>query len=144
MREALFMVRVIVGLIKGALVGGGVGYGLVRLGWTSSLIAYLACAVVGAGVGLVAGRPPWRSETLWTPAIKLIVGALIGVGLCAMGFKLLPDPSFHTSSLGTLSLHSGPVLAPLVGILYGIFVEVDDGARPSDGPSDRKEKKANA
>jgi hypothetical protein len=98
----------------------------------------LACAVVGAGVGLVAGRPPWRSETLWTPAIKLIVGAAIGVGLCAVGFRLLPDPSLHVGSLGSLSLHSGPVLAPLVGILYGIFVEVDDGGRPSDSPKAEK------
>jgi hypothetical protein len=121
------MVRVVLGLIKGAIVGGGVGFGLLKLGWTGGLLAYLACAVVGALVGVVAGRAPWKAETIWTPVVKMIVGAVIGVGLCAIGFKLLPDPTFHVSQVGELHLHSGPVLAPLIGILYGIFVEVDDG-----------------
>jgi Na+/proline symporter len=122
------MVRVILGFIKGAVVGGGVGYGLLMLGWTGGILAYAACAVVGALVGVVAGRAPWKAETIWTPVVKMIVGALIGVGLCAIGFKLLPDPTFHVAQLGgDLHLHSGPVLAPLIGILYGIFVEVDDG-----------------
>jgi hypothetical protein len=130
------MLRVILGLIKGAVVGGAVGYGLLQLGWTSGLLAYLACAVVGAIVGVVAGRAPWRAETIWTPVVKMIVGSAIGVGLCAIGFKLLPNPSFHVNGLGSLELHSGPVLAPLIGALYGIFVEVDDGgksAAPSAG-----------
>ncbi len=128
------MLRVLVGLIKGAVIGGAVGYGLLRLGWQASLFAYLACAAVGAVVGVVAGRAPWRAETIWTPIIKMVVGALIGVGLCAVGYKLLPDPSFHVNQLGTLSLHSGPVLAPLVGALYGIFVEVDDGGSKKSPP----------
>jgi hypothetical protein len=130
------MVRVVIGLIKGALVGGAVGYGLIHLGWASTVIAYLACAVVGAGVGLVAGRAPWRAETLWTPLVKLIVGAVVGVGLCAVGYKLLPDPSFAAGPLGVLSLHSGALLAPIVGVLYGVFVEVDDGGRSE---SERRE-----
>ena len=123
------MVRVILGLIKGAVVGGAIGYGLLQLGWTSGVLAYLACAVVGAIVGVVAGRAPWRAETIWTPVVKAIVGAGIGVGLCAIGFKLLPDPTFHVNGLGDLELHSGPVLAPLIGVLYGIFAEVDDGGK---------------
>jgi hypothetical protein len=123
------MVRVILGLLKGAIVGGGIGYGLLRLGWTTAILAYLGCAVVGALVGVVAGRAPWKAETIWTPVVKAIVGAIIGVGLCAIGFKLLPNPSFHLAQVGDLELHSGPILAPLVGILYGIFVEVDDGGR---------------
>ncbi|HEY7955047.1 MAG TPA: hypothetical protein VII38_07120 [Polyangia bacterium] len=119
--------RVIVGLLKGAVVGGGVGYGLLRLGWTGAIVAYLACAVVGALVGVVAGRAPWKAETIWTPVVKMIVGAGIGVGLAALGLKLLPNPSFHIAQLGELHLHSGAILAPLAGVLYGIFVEVDDG-----------------
>jgi hypothetical protein len=132
------MLRVVLGFIKGALVGGAVGYGLLHLGWTSGLIAYLACAAVGAGVGLVAGKAPWRAETLWTPLVKLIVGAAVGVGLCAVGYRVLPDPTFTVGALGALSLHSGVVLAPIVGILYGVFVEVDDGGGKPD--PERKEK----
>jgi hypothetical protein len=123
------MVRVILGLIKGALVGGGVGFGLLKLGWTEGVFAYFGCAVVGAVVGVVAGRAPWKAETIWTPVVKAIVGAVIGTGLCAVGFRVLPNPTLHLSQLGDLALHSGPALAPLVGILYGIFVEVDAGGR---------------
>src|SRR5438477_5541978 len=120
------MLRVIVGILKGAIIGGGVGYGLVVLGWPSSFFAYVACAAVGAIVGVVAGRAPWRAETIWTPVIKMIVGALIGAGLCFVGFRFLPDPQFHLAGV-ELGLHSAPLLAPAVGVLYGIFVEVDDG-----------------
>jgi hypothetical protein len=127
--------RVIIGLIKGAVVGGLVGFGLLHMGWTGGVLAYLACAVVGALVGVVAGRAPWRAETIWTPVLKMIVGAGIGVGLCAVGFKLLPNPEFHVGSLGVMGLHSGPVLAPLIGILYGVFVEVDDGGGKKTPPA---------
>src|SRR5262249_10307124 len=87
---------------------------------------YLACALAGALVGVIAGQPPWRAETIWTPVIKMVVGAAIGAGLCFVGFRFLPDPQFTVSGL-TLGLHSAPVLAPAVALLYGIFVEVDDG-----------------
>jgi hypothetical protein len=133
------MVRVILGLIKGAIVGGGVGFGLLQLGWLSGFFAYVACALVGAVVGLVAGRAPWKAETIWTPVVKMVFGALVGIGLCAAGFHLLPDPSFKLAQVGELHLHSGVILAPLVGILYGIFVEVDDGGGKKE-PSKAKDK----
>ena len=135
------MVRVILGFIKGAIIGGGIGFGLLRLGWTTSILAYLACALVGAVVGVVAGRAPWKAETICTPVVKMIVGAVIGVGLCAVGYKLLPNPSFHLQDLGELELHSGPVLAPLIGILYGIFVEVDDGGSKPVAAAEAEPKK---
>ncbi len=135
------MLRVIIGIIKGAIVGGAVGFGLLKLGWTGGLFAYLACAVVGALVGVVAGKAPWKAETIWTPVVKMIVCAGIGVGLCAVGFKLLPDPTFNVAQLGgELHFHSGPVLAPLVGMLYGLFVEVDDGGKAA-AEKDKEEKK---
>src|SRR5262245_56901933 len=120
------MLRVVIGLIKGAVVGAAVGYGAIRLGWQTGLPAYLACAIVGALVGLVAGRPPWSTETVWTPIIKMIVGALVGAGLAAVAFHFLPNPTFAVADLGSFPLHSAPLLAPLVGVLYGIFVELDD------------------
>jgi hypothetical protein len=121
------MLRVILGLIKGAIVGGGIGFGLLQLGWSGGFFAYVACALVGALVGLVAGRAPWKAETIWTPVVKMVFGAIVGAGLCAVGFHLLPDPSFKVAQFGELHLHSGILLAPIIGVLYGIFVEVDDG-----------------
>jgi hypothetical protein len=133
------MLRVIVGLIKGAIVGGAVGYGAWYLGATGGVLAYVACALVGAVVGVVAGRAPWRAETIWTPVIKMIVGAVIGAGLCFVGFRFLPDPQFHLAGV-EVGLHSAPLLAPAVGVLYGIFVEVDDGGSKKEPPKKTADK----
>ena len=135
------MLRVIVGLIKGAVVGGGVAYGLLRLGLgaPSSLVAYLACGVVGALVGVVAGRAPWKAETIWTPVLKMVFGAGIGAGLAWLGLHFLPERSFTVSSLGAVSLASAPVLSLGVGLLYGLFVELDDGGDKGE-PAPKKPK----
>ena len=134
--------RVIIGLIKGLIVGGGVGYGLLRLGWTSGALAYVACAIVGAVVGVVAGRAPWKAETIWTPVLKMVVGALIGVGLCALGVHFGPDSEVFVKPLHTglehVPFRSGPILSPIIGVLYGIFVEIDDGGSKKEAAADDK------
>jgi hypothetical protein len=135
------MLRLSIGLIKGAVFGGAIGFGLLKLGWTGAIMAYVACAAAGAIVGLVAGRAPWKAETIWTPVVKMVVGAVIGFGLCLLAFKLLPDPTFHVAQLGELHFRSGPILAPLIGILYGIFVEIDDGGKAKE-EADKEKKKA--
>jgi hypothetical protein len=124
------MLRAIVGLIKGLVVGGGVGYGLIALHLgESGVLAYLACGLVGALVGLVCGRAPWKSETIWTPVVKMIVGALIGTGLAALGRHFLPGSValFTFPDKFALTPQSGPFLATVIGVLYGMFVEIDDG-----------------
>ena len=131
--------RVIIGLVKGLIVGGAVGYGLLRLGWTSGVLAYVACAIVGAVVGVVAGRAPWKAETIWTPVLKMIVGAGIGAGLAALGTHFGPDSEVYVKPLQTglehVPFRSGPILAPIIGVIYGIFVEWDDGGGKKDPPA---------
>jgi len=135
------MLRVIVGLIKGAIVGGGVAFGLLKLGLATAggLWAYLACAVVGALVGVVAGRAPWKADTIWTPILKMVVGAGIGAGLAALGLHFLPERTFQVANLGDVGLASAPVLSIGVGLLYGLFVEVDDGG--NKGEPEKKPKR---
>ena len=134
--------RVIIGLVKGLIVGGAVGYGLLRLGWTSGALAYVACAIVGAVVGVVAGRAPWKAETIWTPVLKMIVGAGIGVGLAALGTHFGPDTEVFVKPLHTgldqVPFRSGPILAPIIGVLYGVFVEWDDGGAKKDAAPAKK------
>ncbi len=124
--------RAIIGLIKGAVVGGLVAFGalkLTTLGLPTGAIALIAFAAVGALVGLVAGQPPWRAETLWTPALKVIIGVAICVGLGYLGLHFLPLATFHVGGLGQIDLHSGPALALPLALVYGLFVELDDGGR---------------
>ena len=128
------MLRVIVGLIKGAIVGGGVAFGLLKLGLSTAggAWAYLACALVGALVGVVAGRAPWKADTIWTPVLKMVVGAGVGAGLAALGLHFLPERTFHVNNLGDVGLASAPLLSVGVGLLYGLFVEVDDGGNKGE------------
>lgn len=120
------MGRALIGLLKGLLVGGGVGYGLLMLGLVTGVVPYLAAGLVGALTGLVCGRAPWRAETIWTPILKMVFGLGVSVGLYALGSRYLPSLALGTP-LGALALNGGPVLAPAIGGLYGLLVEVDDG-----------------
>lgn len=123
------MGRALLGLIKGALIGGGIGYCLLKLGNPSGFLVYLCCGIVGAVVGLLCGRAPWHAETIWTPILKVLFGFGIGAGLYALGHRFAPGMSLTIQGFTEpTSLRSGATLAPLIGMLYGLFVEVDDGA----------------
>jgi hypothetical protein len=121
------MVRAIIGLLKGAIFGGAIGFGLLKLGLTGGFMAYVGCALAGAIVGVIAGRAPWKAETLWTPALKMAFGAAVGAGLCWVGLRFLPAVSFTVPEVGELSTKGAPLLALGVGVLWGMFVEIDDG-----------------
>ena len=123
------MGRALLGLIKGALIGGAIGYCLLKLGNPSGVLVYLCCGIVGAVVGLLCGRAPWRAETIWTPVLKVLFGFGIGAGLYALGHRFAPGLTLTIQGFTEpTSLRSGATLAPVIGMLYGLFVEVDDGA----------------
>lgn len=124
------MLRVILGLLKGGVVGGALGYGAHAIGVSTGVLGYLVYAVIGFVVGVVCGKPLWRHETLWTPVVKGVIGALVCAGLYWGASKLLggvPAPAFLGLEEGTVLAGAPFVLGPAIGILYGILVEVDDG-----------------
>ncbi|MDX2024185.1 MAG: hypothetical protein SF187_28345 [Deltaproteobacteria bacterium] len=133
------MFRIITGLLKGGIVGAGVGYGAFRLGLGQGAMGYLVYAVIGFLAGVVCGKPLWRQETLWTPVVKGLVGAALSSLLYFGGQKLLgrvtaPLPA----SLGVqgLPLVQIPfVFGALVGIIYGVLVELDDGGSTAAAPA---------
>jgi hypothetical protein len=135
------MLRLLLGIIKGGLIGAGIGFAATRLGIGGPL-SYAVYAAVGFVVGLVCGKAIWRQETLWTPALKGLFGAALTTGLYFGATKLLGGfkPAF-TAQLGApnQALVDVPLaLAPLLGIVYGIFVEVDDGEKKSAGDAPKK------
>ncbi len=123
--------RVIVGLLKGAIIGGGLGFGFTQLGSLSQhgFMQYLLYAAIGALVGFIAGKPFWRHDTIWTPVIKALFGAAVCIGLYLLVKKPLGDPKL--AFIGpTVTATSLPyVFGAAVGAVYGIFVEVDDGGK---------------
>ena len=134
------MSRAVLGLIKGLLIGGAASGVLIRVGSDISILAYVSCILVGLLVGLACGRAPWRAETIWTPVLKMVVGAVFGAGLCYLGRRFLPGVSIPGSAIPSpvqgllaikdtkLVLHAAALVAPAIGVLYGVFVELDDGA----------------
>ncbi len=125
------MIRVFLGILKGGLVGGVVGVVASRAGVGGGTVSYLVYATVGFLVGIACGKPPWRHETLWTPALKGLFGGLVAAGLFWVARKALGGVAVPFASPlwtpGQPATQVPAVLGPLIGILYGIFVEVDDG-----------------
>ena len=117
--------------------GAAVGVGALKLGIAGGFLAVVAYALIGGLTGIVAGRPPWRQETVWTTALKGIFGALVGGGLYWVARKVLGGA--HLAMVGRLGLPDRPLvelpalLGPLIGAVWGIFVEIDDGigAKPA-------------
>ena len=129
------MLRLVLGIVKGAIVGAGVGFGAWKLGLGGGGLAFVAYGVVGALVGVVCGKPLWRQETLFTPLLKGIFGFAVGVGLFYGARKL-----FGGAHLALATGFGAPdrplveipfLVGPLVGLLYGAFVEVDDSSSGS-------------
>jgi hypothetical protein len=132
------MVRVFLGIIKGGLIGAGLGYAAAQIGVTQAPLAYLLYGAVGFLVGLVCGKAVWRQETLWTPVLKGLVGAAFCAGLYWVGNKFFGGMKLDlTAQLGAPDspvLQVPLLIAPALAIIYGIIVEVDDGERKAKAP----------
>lgn len=134
------MGRVFLGLLKGLVVGAAVGFAALKLGFGSGAFGYLVYGSIGFIVGLVCGKPLWRQETLWTPVVKGIFGLLIAMGLTWLGRKVLGGMTLPLpASLGVppdrAAVDVPLLLGPLIGALYGAFVEVDDGGKGDAPPA---------
>jgi len=127
------MLRLVLGILKGAIVGAAVGYGAWKVGLGGGPLSFVVYGLVGALVGVICGKPLWRQETLFTPLLKSIFGFAVGVGLFYGARKILGG--MHLSLATGLGAPDRPLievpflLGPLIGLVYGAFVEVDDGGK---------------
>ena len=119
----------LIGLLKGALIGGGLGFGYFLLGdgFQRGVLAYLFFALTGLVVGFFAGVAPWKQKTIYTSLFKGVFGALLFSGLYALVANLF-NPVLVASALENrpLALGTTYVLGPLLGILLAVFFEWDD------------------
>ena len=124
------MSRLILGFLKGAVIGGGAGYGAYSVGlgggWN-----YVTFGLIGFLVGLFVGRPVWahlldKKSTVWTSVLKGVFGFGIGVGLYALAHKVAGDPSLALGAERRPLTGWTYLFGAAVGALYGAWVEVDD------------------
>jgi hypothetical protein len=125
------MGRVLLGLLKGGVVGALIGAGAFKIGIGGGFLGTVTYALVGGLAGILCGRPPWRQDTFWTTALKGIFGALVGGALYWGAGKLLGG--VHVAFTAKLGLPDRPLvelpilMGPLIGAAWGAFVELDDG-----------------
>ena len=122
------MVKLLVGLLKGAVIGGGIGYGAYALADSTGFSnGWLTFGVVGLLVGLLVGRPLWalirdKSSTTWVGVLKAAFGFGVGCGLYAIIAKAW-NPTF---AIAGHPAQWAPFLGGVIGAAYGGFVELDD------------------
>jgi hypothetical protein len=124
------MVRLLLGLVKGAVVGAGLGFGAWHLG-LSGAWGWIVYGAVGAAVGFLVGRPIWShlvdsQSTVWTSFLKAIFGFGVGVGLYAIGRFVAPNPEIAFMNETHRLTDWAPLFGGAVGALYGAWVEIDD------------------
>lgn len=127
------MVKLLLGLLKGVVLGGALGYGAYAAGLDGGLL-WPVYGFVGALVGLVAGAPLWKlitdkNATSWVSVLKALFGFGVGCGLYALvakvwgGFELTLD---FLEPKARLVQHWQPVFGAAVGGFLGAFFEIDD------------------
>ncbi len=125
--------RLGLGLLKGLLIGGGVGAALhFGVGWLtvgSALFGYLLAMATGATAGVLAGKPPWK-QSAW---IEGVLKAVFGLGFGALAFwasskwlafglpGMLPGVE-----AGTPWTESTLLMPTIVAGLFGTLVELDN------------------
>lgn len=126
------MVKLLVGLLKGAAIGGAVGYGAFALANATGFgNAWLTYGLIGALVGLFVGKPLWallkdKDTTNIIAILKAAFGFGVGCGLYALLDKVwAPDPSLLEVG-GQQLLTWAPTVGAAIGGVYGAFVELDD------------------
>ncbi|MBI2896264.1 MAG: hypothetical protein HYY06_22090 [Deltaproteobacteria bacterium] len=123
--------RFVVGLLKGGLLGGALGAGLWALfpAGAPAFLEYLLYGLVGAAAGAICGTPPWRRGAWIGAVLKGVVGVGVGIGIYVLvrSYVNVPIPLTMFAPDQRLLSHEYFVLAPIVGIAYGLLIELDDG-----------------
>jgi hypothetical protein len=135
------MLRLVLGLLKGAVLGAGIGYGAYYLGLDGGW-NYLVYGLIGFVVGLFVGRPIWshildKSSTVWTAVLKGLFGVGIGIGIYALVHKLIGDPKLTIAGETRMLTDWGYLFGAAVGGLFGAWVELDDAPakKQEDAPA---------
>ena len=121
------MVKLLLGLVKGLIIGGAIGYGAFQVGiWN-----WVVYGLVGAFVGLLVGKPIWsmirdKESTTVVALLKSAFGFGVGCGLYALVAKVW-NPTLEIAAVpGGNALAWPPILGGAIGAVYGSFIELDD------------------
>lgn len=130
--------RLILGVVKAALVLGALGAAFVFGLGQASVSPFLAYAAAGIGalaIALIGGKALWKPGALLEAALRTVVGVAVSFGLLWAAIKVVPlDPS--------LLARLGAATTEPISIAYLAFVvvplallfELDDTPAPEEAP----------
>lgn len=125
--------RLLLGVLKGILIGGLVGSLLVfGLGMPlmTGFLSYLAAIVTGVGAALLAGKPVWARGAWIEVLLKSVAAAVLGFGVLYAVRNWL-DTTLSAGPLGQGSFSELPLLMlPLVATVLAVFFEIDNTDEP--------------
>ena len=137
--------RLLIGILKGIIVGGAVGAALyfgLHQGSLESGFAYVLYGAVGALTGVVAGKPLWKQGAWIEALLRGVFGIAVGCGLYALASSFLhvaaiPLPAGLFPRLGDAEiprfLFQQPLaMAPLLATLYASLIELDNDGKGED------------
>ncbi len=118
------MLKLLVGLIKGAVIGGAIGYGASQV---AIIPGWLTYGLVGALVGFIAGRPIWslirdKNATSVVAILRAAVGFGVGCGAYALVWRVWSPEPMMVSGVNAF----GWPLVGVVGAAWGGLLELDD------------------
>ncbi len=133
------MLKLLLGLLKGLVVGVAVGYGAFAAGLDGGF-HWVTYGIIGALVGLVAGRPLWalitdKEGTTWVSVLKAVFGYGVGVGIYALVAKAWGGTAMDISFLSAeprMVQDWQPVMGGAIGAFLGAFFEIDDAIGGDD------------
>jgi hypothetical protein len=140
------VLKLLVGILKGAVIGGALGYGAFALADATGFgNPWLTYGLIGAIVGLFVGKPIWslirsKESTTWIAVLKSLFGFGLGCGLYAIVAKAWGG-SWYIAAVGQDVLAWPPTLGGAIGAVYGGFVELDDAIGEDKSASAKKEPK---
>jgi hypothetical protein len=139
------VIKLLVGILKGAVIGGALGYGAFALGQATGFDnPWVIYGLIGAIVGLFVGKPIWslirsKESTTWISVLKSVFGFGIGCGLYAIVAKAWGG-SLFIDAIGQDVFAWPPTLGGAIGAVYGGFVELDDAIGDDKSPPKKEPK----
>lgn len=139
--------RLLIGILKGIVVGGGVGAALyfgLRVGRLDGGLAYLLYGAVGALTGVVAGKALWKPGAWIEALLRGVFGIAVGCGLYALASAFLGvgaidlpalTPALGTADLPVRLVQQPLAMAPLMATLYASLIELDNDGKGEDAAS---------
>lgn len=136
-------VRMILGLLKGAAIGGGLGLGL-SFALSGGPATWVSMLLSGALVGIVCGVPFWKVDQWPTTLVK----AIFGIGVGALVNFLLdsfatfgPIQHFVNASANPEYLGNHWIGVAAFGALWGLIVDLDASFEDTKGDAGGSNKK---